>query len=310
MLFKKIALSLCAFTCLSNVPAIAQTRVEVQYTGDILSNIRGGIHKKTELINSLDIALDQHVKGIGGNLGTFHIGGMISSGSDYSGSNIGDFQTVSGIDGFPDVPYLAEFWYEQSFAKETVFVLAGLFDLNSEFDTLEAADVFFNASRAHGTEFASAGLNGTGAYPLTPITIRAKWAPSDKLEVRVAVAEGTPRNPDDLNDIGLKISDDEGALVLMQGDWVSNSGARLSATYWQFTSEFDVIDLPGETSKGNNGGYAVLEMPLAANEARGLYGFARICIADTRFNAIETYQGRGFIIRAHSAARMTARASV
>ena len=292
-MIKQITFSICAITCLSTVPALAQTRVEVQYTGDLLSNVQGGIRKKTELISSLDIALDHRFKGIGGNTGTLHIGGMISSGADFSGSIVGDFQTVSSIDGFPSKPYLAEFWYEQSFANETVFVLAGLFDLNSEFDTLEAADLFFNASRAHGTEFAGAGINGTGAYPLTPLAGRIKWNPSDNLELRVAVAEGTPRNPDNLNDIGINIDDGEGALVLVQSDWFSGTGARLSATYWHFTSDFDVINQPGQSSKGNNGGFAVLEMPLAASEDRGLYGYARLGVADTRFNAIESYSGIG-----------------
>ena len=138
---------------------------------------------------------------------------MITSGADFSGETVGDFQAVSSIDGFPDKPYLAEAWYEQTFADETISVLAGLFDTNSEFDTVEASDLFFNASRANGTEYAGAGRNGTGAYPITPLAVRLKWSPSDTLELRVAITEGTPRDPDNLDkttiDFANNLTEDE-----------------------------------------------------------------------------------------------------
>ena len=224
---------------------------------------------------------------------------MITSGADFSGETVGDFQAVSSIDGFPDKPYLAEAWYEQTFADETISVLAGLFDTNSEFDTVEASDLFFNASRANGTEYAGAGRNGTGAYPITPLAVRLKWSPSDTLELRVAITEGTPRDPDNLDKTTIDFDDGEGVLGLAQINYFTNSGVRLSATYWQFSADFDVIDSAnGMQDDGNRGVFGVIEGPISASEERGLYGFARIGIASRTFNEIESYAGGGLYYKA------------
>ncbi len=295
---KPIVLLLGASFSFTGAPSFAQTSVEVQSTGKIISNINGGIKERTELISSLDITLDHPVTGIGGNMGLLHVGGMMTSGANFSEENVGDLQTVSNIDGFPNTPYLAELWYEQSFSNDTLYVLAGLFDLNSEFDGVEAADLFFNASRAHGTEFAGAGTNGTGAYPITPLAARVKWVPSSNLEFRLAVAEGTPRDPDNLNDIGLKLGDGEGALVILQGDFFTKWGARISAAHWGFTSEFDVIAQPDLKKRGNSGTFAIIEGPLGGREDRGLYGFARMGVADARFNEVKKYIGAGLYYKA------------
>jgi porin len=54
-------------------------------------------------------------------------------------------------------------------------VKIGLYDLNSEFDVIEAAALFLNPSHGIGPDFAQSGRNGPSIFPVTSLAIRGEY---------------------------------------------------------------------------------------------------------------------------------------
>jgi porin len=63
---------------------------------------------------------------------------------------------VSNIDA-SDAWKIYEAWLKQSLFQDRLPVLAGLYDLNSEFDVIESAGLFLNSSHGIGADYSQTG---------------------------------------------------------------------------------------------------------------------------------------------------------
>ena len=70
-------------------------------------------------------------------------------------------------------------------------MLAGLYDLNSEFYRLQSA-LFLNSSFGIGPEFAQSGVEGPSIFPDTSVGMRIAFKPAEGLVVRIAALDGVP----------------------------------------------------------------------------------------------------------------------
>ncbi|TDI96625.1 MAG: hypothetical protein E2O76_11425 [Caldithrix sp.] len=89
---------------------------------------------------------------------SFFLYGLGNSGGNPS-ENVGDAQIVSNIEG-PDTWKFYEIWIQQNLFLGKLSVLAGLYNLNSEFDVIETGQLFLNSSHGIGPDFSQTGLNG------------------------------------------------------------------------------------------------------------------------------------------------------
>ena len=115
------------------------------YDGDAFANLAGGQRRGAIYLGNLQLQLFVDGERLMGWRGaTLSLTGLWTHGSRPSQLS-GDAQGVSNIEAPPEVQ-LYEAWLQQNLLFNHLSLLAGLYDLNSEFYTLQSAALFLNSS--------------------------------------------------------------------------------------------------------------------------------------------------------------------
>jgi porin len=289
-------------------PVVAQDEpaisVEALYVGDAWRNTHGGLRTGSEYLGNgeLSVALDGS-RALGLDATTFYVDLQWMHGRGVTSSLVGDAQGVSNIE-FGNQVRLYELWMERSFGRHAGHSLRfGLYDLNSEFDSLESASLFLNSSHGIGPQFAQTGLNGPSVAPVTSLGARWQWSFSPEWSARIALLDGVPGDPEHPSSNRIRFGSQDGLLAITE---VSRSTARvqkLAVGAWAYTARFDEIasvsaEEPPARVRGNHGVYAVAEMQLHAerdDSAQGLSAFMRLGTANDRINRFENFVGAGLV---------------
>ena len=179
-------------------------------TLDVLSNVSGGLRRGTAVAGDFDMLLTIDGRRLLGWKGaTVFLYGLGLYGENPS-ENVGDFQAVSSI-AAPNTWKLFEFWYQQNFMDKRFSILAGLYDVTSEFDVIRASsELFLNSSFGTGGEFAASGRNGPSTFPNTSLGIRGQAFITDSLAFRATVTDGVPGDPDNQRGTQVILDADDG----------------------------------------------------------------------------------------------------
>ncbi|MEO8327869.1 MAG: carbohydrate porin, partial [Nitrospirota bacterium] len=188
---------------------------EATNTMDILSNVSGGIQRKTALTGDLDLLLTLDIKRLIPNWkGTVFLYGLGLYGDNPS-QNVGDIQGVSNI-AAQNTWKLFEAWYQHNLFQR-FSLLAGLYDVTSEFDVIvSASTLFLNSSFGTGAEFAASGQNGPSTFPSSALGVRAQAILTDSLMVRAVLADGVPGNPNNAHGTHIHLNKDDGLFGSME----------------------------------------------------------------------------------------------
>jgi len=138
--------------------------------------------------------------------------------------NAGDIQTLDNIDA-PDEWKLYEAWLEQEMFGGRLSLLAGLYDVNEEFDVLETATLLINSSFGVGKDFSQSGENGPSIFPSTSLGVRIAAQPVANGYVRAAVLDGVPSDSSDSDTIPdfFDFDSDEGVLGVAEAGYIAGS---------------------------------------------------------------------------------------
>ena len=272
---------------------------------------------------------------VGWNDATFFLYGLGVYGDDPS-RNIGDAQTVSNIAASNDWK-LFEAWYQQNFFQDRVSLLAGLYDVTSEFDVIRSSsELFLNSSFGTGPEFASSGRNGPSTFPATSLAFRAQAIISDKLAFRAVIADGVPGDPNAPGGTQVILDKADGVLfatelafydlrekkkhdpqvILKQRPFrlaFQRVGRAAPMVYqgkyalgiWGYSTDLndlsDVDDLGRPAKRDMTYGMYGLAEQIVYHEPQdreqNLTLFARIGFADPAVNRFSQYYGGGFVYR-------------
>lgn len=294
------------------------------YDGDVVADLRGGAHReKSTYVGNLHLKLTAKGEAIGlpGNSAfvdvlTIH-GGRPSR-------LVGDAQGVSNIDG-PTGTQIEELWVQHNFAGSSVSLLAGIYDLNSEFYRLTSGGLFLNGAFGIGPEFAQSGVEGPSIFPRTSAGLRLALKPTANTVLRAALLDGVPVVRPDGSRAVFRAGD--GLLGVAEFAWLSRPGAaaslpggardrigrfsslmpyddKLAVGVWRYSGRFPdlgVTDGAGEPTlrRGSSGAYAVAEHLLVggSGDASGprLAAFAQAGLADPRTNRFGTHLGFGLV---------------
>ena len=280
--------------------------LEFNFTGDMFSNISGGIEDKTVYLDKIDLIseldLEKAFNWKGAKLRTNFMGIHGSDPNTYTGSE----QGISNIAAY-NTWKLYEAWIEQNLLDGRLSLLVGLFDLNSEFDVRETSAIFINPSHGIGPDYSLTGLNGPSIFPNTSLAFRVSYNITESVNVKAAVFDGIPGNPDNPNGTHIKFNKDDGLLLASEISYASasseydNSFFKYSIGAWYYTSKFenpfdvDENDAP-IIQKGNYGVYVSAEKFLLSendDHAQGLAAFLRAGVSDSRINQVDGYFGAG-----------------
>jgi porin len=238
-------------------------------------------------------------------------------------------QGVSNLEAPPRLR-LEELWLQQNAFKDHLSVLAGRYDLNSEFYRLQSASLFVNSSFGIGPEFAQSGANGPSIFPNTAVGARVAFKPSRNVVWRAAVLDGVPvgrahgethifaRGDGALlvGELALLERPDTGVMSRSPRFQVGRGMSRaytgkLAIGAWYYTARFpDLVDtaVSGAAAErhGSGGAYAIADQTVWSASHGGpatVSVFAQAGVGDARVNQIGAYIGAGLAFVAPIASR-------
>jgi carbohydrate-selective porin OprB len=141
-------------------PAGEAITFDAVYTGEPIRNLEGGQRTGGTYLDNLDlqvVADRGSIFGVPGLSGLLYV--LNNNSSEFSAEYVGDSHVVSNIDA-PRGLRLFEAWLDWAPGGGSVSTRIGLYDLNSEFDSIETAGLFLNGAQGMGTDFGQTGLNG------------------------------------------------------------------------------------------------------------------------------------------------------
>jgi porin len=279
-------------------PAIS---VDAVYTAELWRAFSGGLGVGDRYLD--DFALTAAVDGgqLLGLDGWQLFGAMLyNNGRQFSDDLTGSVQGITNIETLP-ATRLFELWTQWRARHGAGSIKFGLYDLNSEFDHIAAAELFINPSHGIGPDFSQSGENGPSIFPVTSLALRGQML-AGPWTIQAAVLDAKPGNPRHPERTDVSLSRTEGALIVGELDYRSESGARVGAGYWRYTADFDdvsLVDGAGDPLRRNDnaGAYLLIESPLLLQQGseRGLNLFARTGTAESRVNELGHYYGVGAV---------------
>lgn len=191
-------------------------RFESVNTTDVLANVRGGVVRGTEVPGNIDLILTLDPgKLLGWKGGTFFVYGLGNYGDNPS-RDVGDAQGVSNI-AAPNTWKLFEAWYQHNLFNERVSILAGLYDVTSEFQVVrDASELFVNSSFGTTPEFSMSGRNGLSTFPTTAVGLRVQVEPVEGWAFRAAVLDGVPGDPGDPKGTEVTFREEDGLFFVAE----------------------------------------------------------------------------------------------
>ena len=166
-------------------------RPALVYDAEGFADLSGGARRGATYLGNLNLLLTLDMERLVGWRGaTVFVDGLSIHGGQPS-RFAGDAQGVSSIAAAPEWT-LEEAWMQQNLLGNRFSALVGLYDLNSEFYHLHAADLFLNASFGLGPELSQSGRSGPSVFPNTALGARVEVKPLAGMVLRAAVLDGVP----------------------------------------------------------------------------------------------------------------------
>lgn len=252
-------------------------------TFESVTNLDGGVAEGTRNLANVDVTLAVDTQAAGwwenGTAFVYVLGNYGKPPSDL----VGDLQTISNIQTDNNLK-LYEFWYEHSFAKGAVKVLAGLHDYNSTFYSLESAGLFTTSSFGIGPEAAQVGPS---IFSTTSTAIHITLA-GEHHYLLLASYDGVAGDPDHPRGTHIKFKKTDGLFNAIEWGVQYEGSYKLAVGAWQHTAEVD-NPVDGNFSDANSGFYLIGEKYVGENIA-AFFQYGR---ADADKNQLETYLGAG-----------------
>ena len=263
---------------------------EATYIGEAMANASGGLARGARYLDNLDLVFEADLEALAGWRGAeLHVYGLYNNGGSIS-ELAGDALAVSNIETGVSAFRLYEAWIDQQLG-DSLSIKLGLYDLNSEFDSLEASGLFMGSAHGIGHDIGQTGLNGPSIFPYTSLAARLEKTFASGLKIRAALLDAVPGDPDNPARTVIRLNADEGALAVAEIDIPVADSSRLLIGHWRYTARFETFDQV--TARGNDGFYVRGETDLFQNDNRRLQGFFRLGQADSRFNMFDVFASVG-----------------
>ena len=189
--------------------------LEINFAGDLMRNVAGGIEQGTAFLENIDFKLLIHTETLIGWSGSdILVSGLQNNGKSIS-SYVGDVEGVDNIEAQRTIR-LYEAWLQQKLWANRISLLAGLYDVNSEFDFMESASLFIQSSQGMGGDFAGSGLIGPPIFPAAGLGFRMKFIPGRRLYFQTGIFDGSPGTLNSVKRPDLKLNDSGGSLVVAE----------------------------------------------------------------------------------------------
>ncbi|MBX3594613.1 carbohydrate porin [Sphingomonas sp.] len=268
-------------------------QLEAVYTAEVIGNVAGGVARGVRYLDNVDVIADADLARIAGWRGArLHLYALYNNGASL-GELTGDAQAVSNIETGVRALRLYEMWLDQRIGAG-ISLRTGLYDLNSEFDSLDSAGLFVSSPHGIGTDFAQSGGNGPSIFPATSLAARIEVAATRDLTFRAAILDGVPGDPARPGRTVIRLRPSDGALIVGEGE-MRLGGGKILLGHWRYTARFDRQDGAGQ-ARGNSGSYLRAELPIVQGDGPAITTFARLGVARARFNMFDRFASAGLTV--------------
>lgn len=256
--------------------------LSAEYTADVIGVVGRDVGDKLYWLDNLNLTADADLERlVHWPKATLHVHVLNNLGGEPNGT-AATLQGVDNIEVASQRVRLFEAWIEQGIGKHTS-IRAGLYDLNSEFYSNEAAHGLIAPAFGVGSEISATGPNGPSIFPSTALAVRVDHHIGGSGIMRFAALNANARTLGDPKGVDFNFSD--GALLIgeagIEGDMKAVFGL------WAYTKRQD--DLRAVDPQGNpvkraaHGAYVILEHPIDHREGPGAASlFFRGGISDGR----------------------------
>jgi porin len=298
-----------AISILFATPAVSAGDAEpawslsLAYKADVAGVVRGGIKRGVRALDNLDVTLEADLEQLAGWHGAhLYVDGLNNLGgrpNDLAGT----LQGVNNIEVADTHAKLYQAWIEQQ-AGDHVSILAGLYDLNSEFYHNESAGLLIAPPFGIGSELSATGPNGPSIFPSTALSARVRVT-TKRGYAQVAVINAHAGTVGDVG--GVDLSAKDGALLIGEVGWTGSGKIALGA--WRYTKQQPRIVAPGLTAAPPphraQGAYLLLEHDLVGSEdkPRFVHGFVRVGLSDGKTTPFSGGWQAGILVDRPIAAR-------
>lgn len=278
----RATLSAIALFCALSPASASEAPIDLSgaVTLDIASVIAGDGDARLRVLSNIDVFADADLAALAGWQGArAHVHVLDNRGARPNDSAM----TLQGVDNIevPDAGLrLFEAWIEQDLGKDAS-LLVGLYDLNSEFYTNEAAGVLIAPPFGIGSELAATGPNGPSIFPYSALAARLRLPLGNGGYLQAAVVNARASTIGDSG--GVDVSFRDGVLMIAE---VGKTEGRLrgSAGVWRYSRnpEYSVETATDGTPlrMPAQGAYFVIEGDLLSGDGQQLTAFLRAGLSD------------------------------
>jgi len=293
--FSRLAVSVTLGALLSSTAAIAGTCADVAgetpdeavwkwasaYTADVIGVVDGVESRAGRYLDNLEASLDGDLERQFGWRGARVHFSILANGGGEPNAIAQTLQGYDNIEVGSQGVRLYEAWVEQDLADGAASVLAGLYDVNSEFYATEASDLLIAPPFGIGSELAATGPNGPAIFPSTSLAVRMRIGATDGLHAQFAAVNARAGTIGD--DGGVDTTMDDGVLYLAEAGW--SGPVRMAIGAWRYgEGQEDIRDvLPGgdPVLSDAQGAYLVAEGTVfEAEDAPTVRAFVRLGVSD------------------------------
>ncbi|NBB64702.1 porin [Pseudomonas sp. ODNR1LW] len=261
--------------------------LSAEYTADVAGVVSGGADRAGRYLDNLSVELDGDLERAWGWRGArLHISGLYNGGGEPN-AVAGTLQGVDNIEVGAQGARLFEAWIEQDLGGSAT-LLAGLYDLNSEFYATEASGLLISPPFGIGSELASTGPNGPAIFPSSSLAARLRIGDTDGTYVQAAVVNADARTIGDHGGVDTDL--DHGLLAIAEFGSRAALGAvpvRYALGAWRYTQrQDDIRDLTPDGEPAGSiaqGAYALAEGQVWGSvrpDGPQVDAFARLGVSD------------------------------
>ena len=213
--------------------------------------------------------------------------------------HIGTTQGISNLEVAESAARIYATWIQHEYKASGTSVLFGLYDLNSEFYSTDASGLLIHPSFGIGIDFSQSGRNGPSIFPNLGLALRAKQQLGGGYYLQGALIDGVPGDPDHPGRTTVRLSRDDGALLVAEFGWQDRDDdgpkpGHWGIGSWRYTQRTDRID--GSGSEANQGVYALAQGVLFDAGQTRTTGFVRAGVANRRVNVVDLGFDAGVLV--------------
>jgi porin len=272
--------------------------IDVIYKFDAISNTSGGAKTGTRSLDNLDIKFSIDGEKLFGSQGTSALIYFLNNNGSQPGATLAnDAEGVDNIEVRNPGAKLYEAWIQQNFMKDRLSILAGLYDLNSEFYVTDSSGLFLRPTFGIGTDMGQSGENGPSIFPVTSVGVRIRVQPYHNFSIQTVALDGVPGDPSNPKGTHIRLGHGDGTLLAGEADYVPGEEApngKIGIGAWEYTKKFDDfvdIDSSGNPVKRRSDGiYLIAERRIydaPGHDEQGLTLFARFGVANGAVNRFD-----------------------